>query len=93
MFATNDRVPEQFKHLETLFGSQVKQLDASVQAVHFEGFKISGVKPNWQGHFFVAPLKVIVLSQVKQIDTLLGSQVMQFEFILHRVQNDKFAMS
>ncbi len=81
-------VPEQVKHFEILLGSQVKQLHAKVQAIHYEGFRISGVQPTGQGHFLVAPSNVIVLSQVKQIETSVGSQVLQLDARRHGVQVD-----
>ncbi len=63
-------------------------MDAKVQAVHCEGFRISGVNPIGQGHFLVAPSSVIVLSQVKQIETSVGSQVLQLDARRQGVQVD-----
>ncbi len=57
-----------------MLGSQVKQFDAKVQAVHLEGFSISGVNPIAQGHVFVE-FKINELSHVKHYEILFGSQV------------------
>ncbi len=58
-------IPEQDKHFDKLFGSQVWQFDAKVHAVHLEGFSISGENPTAQGQTLVVPLRVIELSHVK----------------------------
>jgi hypothetical protein len=55
---------EQVKHFDKLFGSQVRQLDAKVHAVHLERFSISEVNPTAQVQTFVVPLRVIELSHV-----------------------------
>ncbi len=61
---TKGIVPEQVKHYDKLFVSQVRQFDAKIHAVQMEGFSISGVNPTAQGQTFVVPLIVIELSHV-----------------------------
>ncbi len=90
---TNGIVPEQVKHFDKLLGSQVKQFDAKLQAVHLEGFSISGVNPTSQGQVFVVPLRITELSHVKHYEILFGSQLLQLEPIVHRTQNDKLFLS
>ncbi len=58
-------VPEQVKQVDKLFGSQVRQFEDYVQAVHYDGFSISAVKPTAHWQVFVVPLRVIELSHVK----------------------------
>jgi hypothetical protein len=80
---TNGIVPEQVKHFDKSFGSQVRQFDDIVHCLHLEGFNLSGVNPTAQGHLFVVTSRFIELSHVKHFEILFGSQVSQLESIEH----------
>jgi hypothetical protein len=62
---TKGIVPEQVKHFDKLLGSQVRQFDAKVHALHLDGFIISAVNPTAHWQVFVVSLRVIELSHVK----------------------------
>ena len=62
---TKDIVPEQVKHFDKLLGSQVRQFEAKVHAIHLEGFSISAVNPTAQGQVLLVTFRVIELSHVK----------------------------
>ncbi len=92
-FATKSRVPEQVKQLDKLFGSQVKQFDAKVHAVHLDGLNISAVYPTVQGQVLVVTLRVIVLSHVIHYEILFGLHVLQLEIGVQRTHFDRLTMS
>ncbi len=90
---TKGIVSEQVKHFDKLLGSQVRQFEAIVHAIHLEGISLSGANPAAQGHIFVVPSRFIELSHVKHYEILFGSHVLQLEIIVHWMQKDKLFIS